>query len=825
MHRLVDKLWGRITRDTTLTLQIRLYRLICLTVAIVSLAVVLPMNVVQHLPLLVNISDVVAGLFAYYCFRASRRGKNHFLLFLIVLVVMMDPVWFLNGGSQGSISLYFFPMLIYPMVIFRGRTCWIVVLGLLANLCALMVLEYLYPSLSVPFQEPFDRLLDILTSICAVGLLLALIMWAIITNYDWERDRIARYSRELAVSEKNYREVVENAKSIILRLNRQGQVTFFNKYAEDLFGFSRDEIIGKLVLGTIMPKTSLKGEDLGSWLSQLLQKPEQFPQTEIENACQDGRRIRVNWSHQPIYDEQNRLFEILCVGLDVTEHAALVERLQLTQKTMDAAAEQILWTDDQARIIYANTAAIEALGYSAEELRGLTLPEISGELAAAAWETRWQRLKQDRHLIFEDAQRSKDGKLHPVELAVTYLKIGGREYSTAFVRDITERKKAEEKRLQMDQQMQHMQKLESLGVLAGGIAHDFNNLLTAIVGNVSLVKMATRSGTDEYEWLDEAEKISLQARGLTAQLLTFSKGGKPVRSLIALEPVMRECASLALRGTSVRSDIQIAGDLWPVEADSVQIAQVLNNLLINAHQAMPNGGQVAVAAGNHLLGAGEDPLLKEGRYVRITVEDHGSGISEKDLPRIFEPYFTTKETGTGLGLAVVYSIIKNHHGHISVQSKLGVGTVFTILLPASERPLAAQAVAETAPSSRTRRILVMDDEEVVRKILDRVLRKLGYAVQCVGDGEAALQAYQEAAGQAQSFDLVIMDLTIPGGVGGKEAIRRLLQFDPQAKAIVSSGYSDDPVMGQYKAYGFQAVVSKPYTMEQLKSALSQVLDA
>ncbi len=823
MFTALKKIWRQILDDESLALQVRLHRLMCLSVGFLCLLVVLPANLFQNLPQFVNIADIVLGLFALFCYRESCHGRNHTILFFTIMILLLDSVWYLNAGSHGSITYYFFPAMLYPMAVFRSRVWWVAIALVLLNICTLLAVEHLVPSLTVPFKAQSDRLIDLTSGVICAGIALSLIVWVILKNYEWERSRISRYARELALSEKNYREVVENAKSIILRLDSHGSIKFLNKFAEELFNYRREEIIGKAAVGTILPEMSLKGEEIGAFVRQFLKHPGQHAQSELECLCRDGRRIRVNWTHQPIYDEHGRLSEMLCVGADVTEHAALVERLQLTQRTMDAAADQIVWTDNQARIIYANTAASETLSYTAGEIRSLNLHEISTDFPASAWECHWEKLKRDRSITFEMMQRCKDGSSLPVEVTTTYMNVHGREYTTAFMRDITERKLAEQKRLLLEQQMQHMQRLESLGMLAGGIAHDFNNLLTAIIGNISVVKPVLPAGGDEHEAIREAEKASNQAKNLTAQLLTFSKGGKPVKEVIALEPVIRDSASLALRGSAVKCQIQIPHDLWPMEADASQLVQVFQNILLNAKQAMTGSGQITIQGCNLTGNPSEGELFQDGRYVQIKIQDEGTGIEEKNLSRIFDPYFTTKKTGSGLGLAVVHSIVQNHRGQISVQSKPGEGSTFTLLLPASDRPLTVRPVVASRHATSPSRILVMDDEEMVRKLLTILLKRMGYESECVADGSAALKAYQTAMTEARPFDAVIMDLTIPGGMGGRETIQRLREIDPNVTAIVSSGYSDDPVMADHRAYGFRGVMMKPYTADQLSAAIQSVL--
>jgi PAS domain S-box-containing protein len=367
------------------------------------------------------------------------------------------------------------------------------------------------------------------------------------------------------------------------------------------------------------------------------------------------------------------------------------------------------------------------------------------------------------------------------------------------------------------------QKLESIGILAGGIAHDFNNILTAILGNINLAKIHTRPKTKTYQRLVEAEKGAWRAKELTAQLLTFSKGGLPIKKVWPLGPLLKEATSFALMGSNVGLEFSIAEDLWPVEADEGQIGQVINNIVLNAGQAMPEGGEVHVTARN-LVVTGETGLpLNDGKYVKVSITDKGVGIPENYIHRVFDPYFTTKQTGSGLGLATAYSIVKKHGGFVAVESRLSKGTTFNVYLPASEKTIPVEGVPLEEPLYGQGRILLMDDEEMVRDVAAEMLTHMGYEVVTARDGHEAIDLYRKAMEERPLFDAVIMDLTVPGGMGGKEAVKELLKTDPQTKAIVCSGYSNDPIMGRFAEYGFKGVVSKPYDAAQLQRVLREVM--
>jgi two-component system, cell cycle sensor histidine kinase and response regulator CckA len=390
-------------------------------------------------------------------------------------------------------------------------------------------------------------------------------------------------------------------------------------------------------------------------------------------------------------------------------------------------------------------------------------------------------------------------------------------------RDITDQIEAEAERKELEAKLLHTRKLESLGILAGGIAHDFNNILTGILGNLSMLRTLVPDSHKGRNRIDQCEQAVSQARGLTSQLLTFAKGGDPVKKNIELRPVIDNAVSFALTGSNIVAEVAVADDLWPVEADEGQVGQVIHNLLINAAQAMSQGGAVRVAAENRTFVPGESPPLAEGRYVGIVVRDQGQGIAPEHLEKIFDPYFTTKESGTGLGLTSAYSIVKKHGGDIRVSSRTGQGTTFEVLLPAGQEPVCLEnCPAPRAISTGNGLVLIMDDEEYIRDILAEMLTLLGYDTDACGRGEELIQMYRDKAGQGHTPYAVIVDLTIRGGMGGLEAAKAILEFDSQARLIVASGYSTDPVMAHFREYGFVAALAKPFQLEDINNELAKV---
>lgn len=401
---------------------------------------------------------------------------------------------------------------------------------------------------------------------------------------------------------------------------------------------------------------------------------------------------------------------------------------------------------------------------------------------------------------------------------VALLAIAGEVFANALAR-----KRTEEELSKLAGELERVERIESIGILAGGIAHDFNNILAAIWGNLSLARTTLEAESMAYARLAEAEKALTRAKDLTQQLLTFAKGGSPVKQLVELGELVEESCAFATTGANVRPVTRVAQALWPVEADRGQISQVLHNLVINAVQAMPNGGMVEVVAENVAVAPELGLPLPAGPYVRIKVRDQGAGIAAEHLPKLFVPYFTTKRGGSGLGLATSYNIVRKHAGLITIESVVGTGSTFSVYLPAAPGVHVAARADDASIMRGTGRVLVVDDEEGVRQSASEMLRYLGYEPECASDGQEGLERYAEASAQSRAFAAVIMDLTIPGGMGGREAISRMLAMDPQARAIVSSGYSNDPVMADYLRFGFRGVLRKPYGIRELGAALHSLL--
>lgn len=476
--------------------------------------------------------------------------------------------------------------------------------------------------------------------------------------------------------------------------------------------------------------------------------------------------------------------------------------------------------EDIDSILMVNLCGAAMLGVDREKLIGKRFAQfITPEFRGAFNDFFKNTIKSDKKQTCEVQILRDDGTsfFGYIEGIVKHVEPSSRKEIRASLIDITSRKLA-------DEQLEKLHNLESLGTLAGGIAHDFNNLLAGILGYISLSKMQLNSENKIYSWLETAENVTMRAKGLTQQLLTFSKGGVPVKKNVPLTKLLRTSVNFALSGSNIKAEFSIPVNIWTLYADDAQISQAISNLVINAIQAMPGGGIIRAGCENTVIQEGNPLSLKQGNYIKITISDTGNGIPEEHLNKIFDPYFSTKEKGRGLGLSICYSIIKNHDGYINVESKHGDGTSFYIYLPAVLDKI-EETIEGKKPLFGRGRVLLMDDEKVLIQLVSYMLKTLGYEVEYAGDGAEAIEKYSSAKDSGKPFDAVILDLTIHGGMGGKEAIINLIKINPAVRAIVSSGYSNDPVIANCKNYGFIASLPKPYGVQELSEVLHKVLNS
>lgn len=501
--------------------------------------------------------------------------------------------------------------------------------------------------------------------------------------------------------------------------------------------------------------------------------------------------------------------------------AALATERERLAVTLASIGDGVVTVDTEARVVLLNPIAEQLTGWTADEARGLPLEAVfrifDERSGAPAVDPVGKVLRTGRivGLANHTALEARDGTRRSIADSAAPIRAhDGSILGVVLVfRDVTHQHRIEEA-------LARAGKLESLGLLAGGIAHDFNNILTAVLGNLSLAEARLPADHPVREDITEAVRAGGRAQDLTRQLLTFARGGAPIKRATSLDEILRETATFVLQGSSTALVLEVPSRLWTADVDAGQISQVVHNLVLNAHQAMPHGGRIIVRAANIEIGPVADLPLPPGPYLRVDIDDDGAGLPSEHLPRLFDPFFTTKPTGTGLGLTTVYSIVHRHGGHVEAQNLPEGGARFSFWVPvAASPPDTAPGPREPSPRQPLH-VLVMDDNAVLRNLAAACLKQLGCTGRFTEDGEHAIEAYRAAFAAGRPFDVVLMDLTVPGGMGGLEAMARIRAIDPDVRAIVTSGYSSDPVLSDYREHGFAAVLPKPWRIEDLSRALA-----
>ncbi len=691
--------------------------------------------------------------------------------------------------------------------------------------------------LAIDQASPFSRL-------AVIFIIVALI----VLNLD-----INRETNALVRSRKDSRDLLEERDALLeeARRSRDFYTTMFDSVRESILVIDRDYRIVKANRQALRNRNLNERQCMGEYC-YVISHRNSVPCKSLGLACPleevfvTGRAIDLTHVHydgngRPLYEEisatpikndAGEVIQVIEVLRDITEKkraqqalAAEKERLAVTLRSI---GDGVICTDTAGNITLLNKVAEELTGWLQDQAMGRPWSEVfqisdgrSGSpltnlLDEILGEGKTTGLARNTILV------SKDGRKRNIADAGTPIRDRENNIIGAVLvfRDITDQ-------LQTEKELLKMQKLESIGVLAGGIAHDFNNLLTGILGNIDLAGILARDDNEKLRhYLKEAKKATRRASHLTSQLLTFARGGEPIREKASITEVIHDSADFLLRGSNIACHYDMPDDLWPAMIDRNQISQVIQNIIVNARQSMPKGGVITIACGNFVKTA-ESPLpLAAGNYIRVNITDQGVGIPSQFIDRIFEPYFSTKQTGSGLGLAVSHSIISKHGGYIKVASTPGQGTTFSLYLPAAT----AQPAAGDSQDEKTKKltggqgtVLVMDDEEMVRNLAGEMLSHLGFTPIFAADGDEAIAVYRQRLQEGNPVDVVIMDLTVPGGMGGQEAVRHILDMDARARVIVSSGYSNDPVMADYRQYGFTGAVVKPYEITEMDRVLREVL--
>lgn len=623
----------------------------------------------------------------------------------------------------------------------------------------------------------------------------------------------------LRESKEQFKAVFESAAVGIEQRDLEGRFLKGNDKLSEIIGLTQSEIRQRTFEEITHPEDRQLEKPL---IEQLLKGERPFYTIEKRFLHKDGHPVwvRVTTSLAKNIWKPYRISIIE----DITERKRTEEALKKSEEKYRDLVEDIndiiFEVDEDGSITYISPACEAVIGLPPAEFIGRPIMDFL--------------FPEDRPVAMESVRKISSGHVHSIEVRLVnpfgelrWVRVSSRPIIKkdrviglrGILTDLTESKRRDEERMIMS-------KLESTGILAGGIAHDFNNLLTVILGNLELAQRSPQFNETMAAYLNDAEKAAMAARSLTHQFITFAEGDAPVKRLISLTDLLKEEAKFTLRGSSVGYKCSISPDLWRTEVDENQTGQVMRNIILNAREAMPDGGMISIGAENWEVDTSSGLPLPAGDYVRVTIADQGGGIPEEVIPKIFDPYFSTRQRGDqkgmGLGLTICHSVIQKHGGAITVDSKTGIGTTFHIYLPAFKQGLPAEP-AMKGHLPLMGRILVMDDEEMVLHLLGEILGQLGFEAELVEDGEKALASFQQAKASGRPFDAAILDLIVSGGMGGKETIQELLKIDPSAKAIVSSGYSNDPVMMEYERYGFKDAMAKPYRISDLRDTLIKVI--
>jgi PAS domain S-box-containing protein len=725
-------------------LERRLFRLICLTISLLVFIVLIPANFFQDLSPMVNVPIAILGVASFAMYRASVRGSHNNKTMLVMLLLTVNSCWFLNGGNDGSVPYFFFPICMYPLIVFRHWKRWATVAGIVANSCLMIVLSYRFPWLVTPYNSSFDRTADLIVGMTVGSLSIILVLWVVLSTYLREQERLKmlnlkleheitgrmrtekdllKSNTDLAAteeklrrqleetiaaqdallrSEERYGELVEHVNCIILRMTPYGEITFINEYTELFFGYKRNEIIGRNIAGILDPETGAGGMHAPR-LQLTGSTSDPYRLNERESVCADGRRAWINWSTKPICNSRGEITEILCVGQDVTE------------------------------------------------------------------------------------------------------------------------------RRQLQQQSMQRQKLESIGLLAGGIAHDFNNLLTPIIGAAELIMSCAPHDDPVYRRASTICNAAGKAAELVKQILSFSSKQAIDAKWHDLNEIVG-CFMSILRRT-IRENIDIRSNLCggecPVLANRTQIEQILLNLAVNAQDAIAGTGTITIDTGRMTPDSEScDTNAGNGseRFIMLTFGDDGCGIDDSVIGQIFDPFFTTKPAGlgTGLGLSTVYGIVKQHGGHIELESRQGHGTIFRIFLPeavarenSDVRPLKAELTSPTTAGT----VLLVEDNPMVLEIARELLTGQGLTVLAADDPEVAIS---QARKYHNPIDLLVSDVVMPK-MNGPELYRQLLQLQPQIKVLFMSGYTNKVPLSSENSAEDVNFIAKPFSAKSFLESVNQLL--
>jgi len=802
--------------DPSLPLERQFFQWLCLLSGAVSLLVVLPVNHYQGLNPWANRGIVVFGLLSLGIAWAAKRGHYCLKTMLLAFVICLDLLWFFNGGSQGSIGLYFFMAILFPVLFFRGAARATGLILLLANILGLLLLEYAWPQLVTPFKSAADRILDLVAGYFICLPICALMLWVIQKGFHQERQRLAE-------SESMHREFLERQGEGFSMVDAGERFQLANPVAEQIFGVPPGGLVGRSLLdflpedqqGLVLEETRLRAQGHASTY-------------ELRIRRMDGALRTLLITATPRLERDGEDLQVLGVFRDITERKQAEEAIRESEERyrthFDRASEGIFAVSPEGSLLEVNEALARMHGYTREEMLALSLTDLDAPDSLNLSSERMQRLMAGESLTFEVEHRHKDGHVFPLEVSASLVSTAGRPVILCFHRDITERKRAEETARLLVQEKQQTQKMESLGSLAGGVAHDFNNMLGGIMGYADLL-LAGEGDPIRQKYLKAILAAASRSAELTQKLLAFGRRGKNRVEPLDLPAMVEDC--LAMIRPSMSHDLQVVvamTDCPTVDGDPSQIHQVLVNLCINAVEAMPERGVLTLSSWVRSVSEATHPGLPipAGRYVELAVSDTGLGMTPEIQQRIFEPFFTTKNSsgvsGTGLGLATAYGIIRAHGGAITVTSSRGKGSMFRLFLPVGAMS-PAEPSANSGGTQGEGLVLLVEDEQLLRELGAAALESLGYEPATASDGKEAIEVFSRLHDRLCA---VLLDLKMPR-VGGREAFLEFHRIDPTVPVIICTGYGENEEVQELLTLGARGMLAKPYQISALAAKLRKVL--
>ena len=807
--------------DAARELREQFYKVLCLVSALLTFALVIPTNVLQHMTLTATALAAVFGALSFALWAAARRGRYYPLVFLVALLVALNLEWVPNGGSFGSTPFYFFVPLCYVVFLFEGARRWVLTSVVLGNALALMGGEWLHLFRAAAFIDDADRYAGLMIGLIVSGFACTMTIWLVVAGYRRERERLGVTVDALTQSEARFARMFQvNPDALLLQDFETRRFVDVNEGFARLSGWTRDETVGRTT------------DELALWVDQA-ERQRMVSTFMTERLVQgfvaqfrrkDGRRLWCSLSAGML--EYGGTHVLLMAARDVTEQITAQREVAESRAVLSTLFNS---TDDLVWLVDPTTLALTAFNaaFAATVRQGLGIePRLGRPIAdfvppdhVEEWHTLYRRALDESHFTLEYPVPGTDTvMLH----SFSVIRHDGRATGIAvFGKDITEMKKAEARREQMEFQLLEAQKMESLGSLAGGVAHDFNNMLGGIMGYADML-LADETDPQKREDLEAILQAANRSAELTRKLLAFGRRGKNIVEATDLNAIVRE--ALAMLRPTIRADLEVEPDLaatWTVDGDPAQLSQVVVNLCINANEAMPGGGHLRVRTRNVPASGGTDAQGAGQDMVELEVSDTGVGMTDEVRARLFEPFFTTKTRGrapgTGLGLPTVYGVVHMHHGTIDVTSAPGQGAVFTIRLPRGTLVAKAPQAPAAHPTGRGR-ILVVEDEPLLRKLAANALGKLGYDAITAADGEEGIEQFRL---HHETLRGVLLDLKMPRK-NGREAFMVFREIDAAVPVLICSGFGDNEEAQGLITLGAKGLLPKPYRIAQLGEMLSRL---